>query len=90
MVNKNRGIVFLIITVVLIIFIVWQVSYYMPRIDQANKNVDVTGEAVRLNQIWVDCAQARVDAIEQGISAPDCTTEKTNALNAAARAEATQ
>ena len=70
-------------TVILIVVLVWQLSYHIPTIQKANEDVKISEEAVRLNKVWGDCVAAKVKAIEEGTQRPDCTTAKANALRAA-------
>lgn len=86
--HTRRGVLFLALSAVLILVLAWQLSYHIPKLQKAAENVELSKEAVRLSQLWVDCAQARVNAIEEGTPAPDCTAVKADALRAAARRDA--
>ncbi len=80
--RTGRGIFFLGIAVILIVVLVWQLSYHIPRIQKASEDVKIAEDAVRLSKVWGDCAVAKVKAIEEGMQGPDCTAAKANALRA--------
>jgi hypothetical protein len=61
--HQKRRIAMLLIAAALIIYIGIQLSYHIPKIQQASDDLKIANENVRLAQEEYDKATARVDAL---------------------------
>ena len=55
----KRGVFFIILAAIILRLFLYQLPHQLARINQAQKNVDIAKENVRLSKIWVDRADKR-------------------------------